>query len=626
MSGGLFKMEDFKLFLDKHLKKNGDKLLPTTKERYTEWIKRFKTELDASENVIETMNKYIKQGNIVMYASFVMYLKYKGFTRQELVNLERPPPQATFLTSVRKLQEQTLSRAELKILMETTKDLELRLIFSMLYDTAARRHEFMNIRFSHIEPIKEPKDNIYAKVRIMGKGHKAREVYLGKVSFELLKEYAKGKKKRDYVIRFIQPDGKEYKSQDHQLWKVTQKHCKPILGRNFHCHMFRHCVSEDTEVLTTDGWKHYNELNKTSNIFTLNMKSDEIQVLPLVNVNVFNVDEELVHIKTVHIDSLVTKDHKNVLRIAKEKQETKEKQITRWTEWGNWELLSYGGLLQRKNKRLVKMRVSGYKNEGMSIGLTRASILGWVLSDGSIDKKYKFITISQSLTANPEKVEIIRKLLHESCMDYSECLSHGTNKFNGKPSDMVTFRIPTYECKWILDFINIDRTPKWNILDLNGMELDAIYENMMLGDGSRDKEYAGQNIKRIDFIRVLCALTNRKSTLAIGKHNQTGMDKYRTYICYNDSEQLLDKHFSIVPYKGVVWCPSTKNGTFVCRRNGHIFITGNTALTHLADNGAPVEDISKYAGHSSVSTTMIYIHNSTFMGQRAFRNYSKPII
>jgi integrase len=569
------------------------------------------------------MNKYIKQGNIVMYASFVMYLKYRGFTRQELVNLERPPPQATFLTSVRKLQEQTLSRAELKILMESTKDLELRLIFSILYDTAARRHEFMNIRFSHIEPIKEPKDKIYAKVRIMGKGHKAREVYLGKVSFELLKEYAKGKKKRDYVIRFIQPDGKEYKSQDHQLWKVTQKHCEPILGRNFHIHMFRHCFSEDTEILTEFGWERYNEISLGTRIFTLNMGSDEIQMIPVDSVNVYHVNEELVHIKTNHIDSLVTQDHKNVMRISTSKQKTTAKIKNRWDEWGKWELLSYQKLKERKSVRVMNVRTSGFKKEGISIGLTKASILGWVLSDGSIHNRA--ITISQSPTANPEKVEIIRNLLKESGMQHSEYTRHYINRLNGKPSQLVVFTIFKHECGWIFDYINLDRTPKWNLLELKGSELDAIYRNMMLGDGSR-KEYAGQNLKRIEFIRILCTLTNRRSTLAVGTHNKTGLDKHRTYVCDGNAEQILDKHIKIVPYKGIVWCPSTRNGTVICRRNGCIFITGNTALTHLADNGAPVEDISKYAGHSSVSTTMIYIHNSTFMGQRAFRNYSKDIV
>jgi integrase/recombinase XerC len=124
--------------------------------------------------------------------------------------------------------------------MDSTKDITLKLIISMLYDTACRRSEILKIRFKDIEPIKEPKNNIYAKVRIMGKGHKSREVYLNETTFNLLKEYGKGKKKSDYIIRFKSNDNKEIKFQDHKLWEVLSKHIEPILGRNFHCHMLRH--------------------------------------------------------------------------------------------------------------------------------------------------------------------------------------------------------------------------------------------------------------------------------------------------------------------------------------------------------------------------------------------------
>jgi len=36
-----------------------------------------------------------------------------------------------------------------------------------------------------------------------------------------------------------------------------------------------------------------------------------------------------------------------------------------------------------------------------------------------------------------------------------------------------------------------------------------------------------------------------------------------------------------ISYKGKVWCPTTKNGTFVARRNGKIFITGNSPFVNL---------------------------------------------
>jgi len=42
-----------------------------------------------------------------------------------------------------------------------------------------------------------------------------------------------------------------------------------------------------------------------------------------------------------------------------------------------------------------------------------------------------------------------------------------------------------------------------------------------------------------------------------------------------DITTQIDTH-DIIDYDGVVWCPSTDYGTFVCRRNGSVYITGNS--------------------------------------------------
>jgi len=40
-----------------------------------------------------------------------------------------------------------------------------------------------------------------------------------------------------------------------------------------------------------------------------------------------------------------------------------------------------------------------------------------------------------------------------------------------------------------------------------------------------------------------------------------------------------------IPYKGIVWCPKTEYGSFMCRRNGYIFLTGNTYLDDMVSDG-----------------------------------------
>ena len=45
--------------------------------------------------------------------------------------------------------------------------------------------------------------------------------------------------------------------------------------------------------------------------------------------------------------------------------------------------------------------------------------------------------------------------------------------------------------------------------------------------------------------------------------------------------KITAKDVMKVPYSGVVWCPTTENGTVIARRNGKCFITGNSPFSNL---------------------------------------------
>jgi len=53
----------------------------------------------------------------------------------------------------------------------------------------------------------------------------------------------------------------------------------------------------------------------------------------------------------------------------------------------------------------------------------------------------------------------------------------------------------------------------------------------------------------------------------------------RTRLLYSETTNLISK----IQYTGTVWCPKTKFGTFVARRYGRTFITGNTFPEKLVE-------------------------------------------
>jgi len=390
--------------------------------------------------------------------------------------------------------------------------------------------------------------------------------------------------------------------------RALQKFITKLGDEVLHRHIGFHCVDTDTEVLTDSGWKKYNEIKKGELIFTFSLKKNIIELKPIKEVFIRKYQGEMYHIKNKYIDSLITSEHKIPLKICYKKKHG--------NFWDKLKLIKINEIKNLKCKINLNYKVSSVKRNGISIGLAKASILGWILSDGHISKRDNDITISQSLTANPNKCEIISKLLVDSGLRYyTNIQKTKISDYSKRKSKMIVFRIAKEGSEWIFDYINKDRTPKYNLLGLNYNELNAVYENMMLGDGtilrSNSREYSGQNKHRILFIRTLCSLLGKRTV--IGIKSQRGKKYSRLYISNKDSFQLLeDKHISKENYNGIVWCPSTNNKTFIAKRNNSLFISGNTLRhgfgSHLAGQGRPLHEIQMLMGHTRLDTTGIYMH------------------
>lgn len=61
-------------------------------------------------------------------------------------------------------------------------------------------------------------------------------------------------------------------------------------------------------------------------------------------------------------------------------------------------------------------------------------------------------------------------------------------------------------------------------------------------------------------------------------------------------------------------------------RHIHPHCFRHSKLTHLANTGADVLGISRYAGHKDIKTSQIYIDYSTYISETTFEKYSRAII
>lgn len=110
---------------------------------------------------------------------------------------------------------------------------------------------------------------------------------------------------------------------------------------------------------------------------------------------------------------------------------------------------------------------------------------------------------------------------------------------------------------------------------------------VMAGDGSLyDGTYniSQKNAERLDAIAIAairCGMTVRWSS-----RGATGFGTAGTVSVHCREQQAANdwnREATVVPYTGTVWCPVTQNQTWLARRNGTVYFTGNTGALVTQD-------------------------------------------
>ncbi|MGI0028257.1 MAG: DNA polymerase domain-containing protein, partial [Nitrososphaera sp.] len=88
---------------------------------------------------------------------------------------------------------------------------------------------------------------------------------------------------------------------ERQLYNVVSQAIKVILNA---------CFTGETDVLTPDGMRRITELKVGDRVYTLNERTQKVEIKPVVEVQHYKYNDSLVEIKTKDIDWQVTGNHK----------------------------------------------------------------------------------------------------------------------------------------------------------------------------------------------------------------------------------------------------------------------------------------------------------------------------
>jgi ribonucleoside-triphosphate reductase len=335
------------------------------------------------------------------------------------------------------------------------------------------------------------------------------------------------------------------------------------------------CFSDDTEILTADGWKKGTDLNVGETIATFNTKTEEIEYLPVQRMTKDHYKGKMYRLKNRIMDQLVTPNHR-VLRRIHNYQEGVSPSKYVFEE------------AQKLKTRIPLIPLSGkFKGtEGLDMSKDLVNSLSWIVSEGSLCRSER-IGITQSAEKNPEKCDDIRNALNGAGFPFDEMPK--LSGFTGK-KNCLRFRINRPMSRRIhnMYFPNyVKRIPN-EIKNLPTPLAREFIETYMKADGWPDENKIYTKKDDVDALQEIIVKAGWGSTVL---KNKNGI--YVVRIIKHDYSQVtsIDQE----DYDGIVWCPTTTNGTVIVRRKGKVFISGNSQypFSNITFDWVVPEDMKK---------------------------------
>jgi DNA polymerase elongation subunit (family B) len=326
------------------------------------------------------------------------------------------------------------------------------------------------------------------------------------------------------------------------------------------------CYSEDTDILTIEGFKKYNELKIGESVASFNTKINKIEFQPILHLNIQNVKNlPMINLKNSYsTDQLLTLNHKVLFKTSSKNHKTIENTTN------DWEICYAKDF--RISHSLLPLTAEMKDKENYPISDDIIKIHAWIITEGYASGKNKDIYhISQSESINPlfcKEIDESFKNLNWNVTRYARIRKNNRIEVE-------------WNLKWLWStYIELEENykaiPLWMLQKLSKRQLTVLYDTLMKGDGDK-KRYCYYAIDKLakERFQYLCALLGKASYQNNRKEVYCKPNKFTSL----ESANFKTQH-KIINYSGVVWCPTIANGFVLVRRKGKIFISGNSAYPY----------------------------------------------
>lgn len=313
------------------------------------------------------------------------------------------------------------------------------------------------------------------------------------------------------------------------------------------------CFSDDTEVLTEEGFKLFSILTKEDKLWQYHLNTRELSLATPLNYQKMPYKGYMKSFKGKFIDLLVSPNHNCLL--------FEDGDIKR-PEMHKAEVLPVHDYCQ-----LHAVPVSFGSNEKYLDNLLLILICA-IQADASLEvgKRITFKLKKQ------RKIDRLKRTLEELEMNYKE--------FKGKSQEgFIYIRFSVQELpRKIHEFLDLSskaKTFKRSLLHLSLDKRNFLLQELRLWDGSHNY-YCSTNIANVHLMQEIATLSGIRTSLSISK-TRVGKDFAKvgfsstepmTYICRLQRSDIL--------YDGSIYCVTMPESTVIVRRNGKVMITGQS--------------------------------------------------
>ncbi|MCG2695795.1 ribonucleoside triphosphate reductase [Candidatus Parcubacteria bacterium] len=340
------------------------------------------------------------------------------------------------------------------------------------------------------------------------------------------------------------------------------------------------CMSEDTEILGKDGWKKHNQVKKSDIIATFNIEKGFIEYLPVKHVFAKKYKGKMYNLKNRISDQLISPEH----RVVRKKFYAE-----------GYILEKIEKILDLKSPFIVPVGSEGNVKGSCNIDEDIVKLIAWIVAEGSCDKSGRGtgrISIYQSKEKSSENYEEIISICRKLKLKWSE----RTQKGLGAECNVIRF--DAYSTKKIFHWFKSNKNQGIKfipeIIISADTETSKIFlETYIKGDGHEECKITTASADIKDGLFQVIVNAGFGATVLLRNPDNELSKKDRYIIRIIKHKDTYINTIKQINYDGIIWCPNTDNETVIARRNGKIFITGNTPFTNITMDLTPGKTVGE---------------------------------